>query len=1259
MIPEGADIQVLSHVDDADVGLLPLKMGHFTVHASLSEPWLRAAAARGESSITAFLGFRPGEVEGDFSGYYSVRPSASDPAAHRRRLDQPLQDTDAGGRAAGATGLSSLRGWWRPWPWLPGLDPFLLMVHSYQDRACLVVGGLPGSVTEPVLGSWLRRLSGLSTVVRLVEDPLVLLTCTGSGTHQELADSVGRLVWFPEGTTSLSAGLIVGEDRAVKARVIVGRDGAGSGRFRSVYPQGPTGDRVRWAYRRRFASSATDWLVEHAADLGVEAPAGARPLLFGGSRLRGLAYFDRRDRASRSAALDSSALEPSYVAWTPNHAYQPGAPAQAGQATEAGRPWNTRELGELPFHPDAAAVVVGYFADGRFAVYDERSGLSYWETPLAFGQRLGKDLAAAADGPTWAGLPSRVVLLTDFDAVPARARADVARGIGGPELITVNVPASLFLDEDPGRAPTTRIALLPGNDATTVVPKWTFTTPQGISVPLSREPGVRDSGMQTVEEALRAADLPLTVAPGAADRSEKGSTSAQNGVSGPAQPGPPFDEAVWRERSDALHEHARSSDDLVEAVVEWIQAHLQLGRARGLLDGPGSSLSPQIHAAAERRLAQTHDRLTAAETHFDVCSSRLVVLGLARLADEHDLGSAGHRNVMREAGKLLGRARIVIGTDNKSKHLREAQQQVRELIAEQIRWGNPAKASAAAYGADLFTKNGLAGGALEVGGRNLTEAFRTQCRMIETEVQDAITERERSLAAETARTEEDSAEVVDEVGQAARAQAPHIDRVAAEREIAEMKRQAPAEVLSRQRLYLVELIDGLKQSLAAEQTGAAPGAHLLSRHELDGFNRNLTRVEVKLKKMIVGPTGHRGHHELLERSIGQHPDFGAKLSDARYNNATELARGLSGWVEAKENRHNEKLLAQQIFADGQVEELIDVLLARIWRRLPDLPNADLITSELASGVSSFEPDRRLGQYVPYFHRTTLPPHLEHLEAASWREPDNVLAVLREPTRFDLREKVMVLHDLSDYFGNVRHTPRTHGTGMIPRTSEHVLHSTTEVDARGYRVASSTDRARNPITRPDGTTKNHQPTSDENAAWTILARERRIPVWGGPSATAVRMFKLTDWFGGSRYEIGALAYGVFAFWRLHYDHTTPLAYHTLHEVLDIAQNFGLSYAMNDQTATLGTIAISAAAHEARCLATDLRSDVVPVPLSSTGDQRSDLHALAARLDAERRAADDASTTSEQLEAYARLLSELEHAKNQVGLVATLGPPATRT
>ncbi|MCX4596500.1 hypothetical protein OG819_44705 [Streptomyces sp. NBC_01549] len=1159
-----------------------------------------------------------GVVHASLPGLAAGTAAAGDPIAGQLASD---------GAAVDVTGYYLLGLWpsrwpvladWRTWPWPPGLDPFFLMAHSTPEgQMCLMVDGLMHPVTDQALGSWLGTRPELSTSERALEDPVVLLTC-GLGARQQLADLLGRLSWVAHGETTVGVKPLDGVGRTAGSKVRLGvrgtTDGLG-GQFRSAYPQGPAGDRVRWAYRSRFTSSPAHWLVERSAS-ATRAPAGLRPYMFGGKRALGLCYFDLRDRASRASVLNAAVLGSTHVEWTPNDAYRPAATAHtdpvAGLLRAVSRPWHSRDLGELPFSLDGVAIVACYFDGGLFAVYDEEQDVSYWETPEAFGLRLRKDLAAAqAGGPAWGPSPRSVLLLTDCDAVPGSARREVARGLGGPELITVNMPSALSPDKDqePGVS-RARIALLPGTHGTTVVPKWTRTTSQGSSVTLSPAPDVLGAGVQTAEKTLRA-DLLLTVATGAADRSER--------------PVTPFDEAAWRERSDAVHDFARSSEDLVAAVGDLIQAYVQLGRARGLVDGPGSSLSPQIYAAAELRLAQARDRLTVAETYLDVRSSRLVALGLARPADEHDLDPAGKRDAMREADGLLGRARIVIGTDDKSERIREAQQRVRELVAEQIRSGHRAEA----LGPDLFTKSGLAGGALEVAGQNLTEVFREQSRTIESEVQDAISKREHSLAAQTADAGKESAEL----------------------EIAEMKRQAPVEILSRQRSCLVELIDGLKQRLATEQTGAAPGVRPLSQRELDGFKENLSRVEVKLRKMIVEPTGHRGHHELLERSIGRHPDFGAKMFEAKYNNATELARGLSGWVEAKGNRHNEKLLAQQIFADGQVEELIDVLLARIWHRLPDLPNADLIRSELASGVSSFEPGRRLGQYVPYFHSDNLPPHLEHLEAATWREPDHVLAVLREPTRFDLREKVMVLHDLADYFDIPKHTPRTHGSGMLPDTPG-VKQSTTEVNAHGYRVASLTDRVRNPIVRSDGTTKDHQQTSNENAAWTILARERRIPVWAGPSYTAVRMFKLTDWFGGSRYEIGAVAYGVFAFWRLHYDHTTKPAYHTLHEVLDLAQNFGLAYTVNSQTATLGTISTSAAAHEARSLATDLRSGTLPVSAGITAAQRSGFHALAARLDTERQAAVHANLISEKLESYTRLLNELEHAKTQLGLTTTL-------
>lgn len=513
-----ASAPVLTELDGKDVTLRSLTVNGGVLHASL--PGLTPGIAAARDPIAALLARNRAAV--DFTGYYLQGLPPSRPL---------LAD-------------------WRPWPWPRGLNPFLLMAHSSpQNQLCLMVDGEARPVADQALGSWLRALPDLNTSKRPLEDPVVVLTCSTGAMRAQIADMVGRLVWFPHGEMTVGAKPLDAVGRAAGDRVRLGlrrtEDGEG-GRFRSSYPQGPAGDRVRFAYRSRFAFRPADWLVERSAAPGTRAPAGMRPYPIGGERALGLSYFDRRDRASRLSALAAPMLGPSYVAWTPNDAYQPGTSAHAGPVVgvprAAARPWHTRELGELPFDLDGVATVACYFADGLFAVYDERQDLTYWEMPLAFGRRLRKDLAAAQA----AGPPPRVLLLTDFDAISENAREQVVQGLGGPELITVNVPSTLFLDEDSQHgAPRSRIALLPAISGL-AAPVWTATTTAGTSTTLS--PGPRDLGDRT-HRAL----------------SEEDSVSAQDDVSSLVEPGASFDEAAWREQS--------------AAVLEWVLKGVKERRA--------------------------------------------------------------------------------------------------------------------------------------------------------------------------------------------------------------------------------------------------------------------------------------------------------------------------------------------------------------------------------------------------------------------------------------------------------------------------------------------------------------------------------------------------------------------------------------------------------------------------------------------------------------------------------------------------------
>ncbi|WP_052442323.1 eCIS core domain-containing protein [Streptacidiphilus neutrinimicus] len=401
----------------------------------------------------------------------------------------------------------------------------------------------------------------------------------------------------------------------------------------------------------------------------------------------------------------------------------------------------------------------------------------------------------------------------------------------------------------------------------------------------------------------------------------------------------------------------------------------------------------------------------------------------------------------------------------------------------------------------------------------------------------------------------------------------------------EYKQRTSALPPREQELVLDTMVKEVTKGFLGE---AAPN---FSRDERTAFVNEQNRIDWQLRKAIVAPVGYKGYHPVLKGQVGRHPDFGAKNHDIRVNNYTELARNLMGWVYAKDNRHREKEAALDVQNGGQVELFLNVVLRRVARFAQEVQRARgmsprqiaVMHEELRTGLSHIESqpliqgrhgpihdrkkaDQPVGAYLAYFDGTFNPKFANSRLATRMIDKGGLLALLETPEKFSFRDKMIALHDLSEYFGHSRHTPPTMGKEAVAEIDDEDTWSTAGWDGQGRRLQVH-DRGQNPVVKADGTVKEHPSTRNENSLTTRLARSRNVPVWAGQSYTAARMFKLAQASGASREEIAAVGWGIFSFWRLDFDHTTEFAYHTLHEVMDIAQNYDVPYDIDDRYASL--------------------------------------------------------------------------------------------
>ncbi|WP_399936785.1 hypothetical protein ACGH52_00920 [Streptomyces sp. BBFR25] len=633
------------------------------------------------------------------------------------------------------------------------------------------------------------------------------------------------------------------------------------------------------------------------------------------------------------------------------------------------------------------------------------------------------------------------------------------------------------------------------------------------------------------------------------------------------------------ERLGAMEEFAGAAQGLAEAFTRG-------AALRERIDGAGSS--------GDTRSAAAHAQvLDSALSRFDAAERRMEEVGLGDLSGRDDpllpaqlseLPASRFLALMERAGRLLGSPAVVFGSERVLREAADTYRAATVAVAAELLQGD--EASARTLAADLSEQLGtsrerLPGGAVTVGGHDLTRDFWETARDLEEGLERDLEHlrAQLDLRIKQANAPKQAPSVRSRIsgwfGMRSRPVGPAVDPAEEIEELRDEIAALPADVLREQRRHLADLVRHIERSLENEYHH-----ELLDEREWQALRADRDRIRKRLSRLIVEPTGHRGHHDLLSRSIGRHPDFGAKRQDIMVDTYSDLARGVMGWIAAKPNRHAEKELALRVESEGRVEPLLDVLLTRIHTHVRGLPDGQRMLAEMEAGFSHVD-GTPLGAYLRHFNRRNLPEDLAHL-ATTVGDRGGMAGVLRDPAGFGFRDKMMVLHDLMEYFKASSHYPPTYGSGLLPEDTLHDQQATVVIGADGRRTHSSAHRAQNVL--KDGT--KHPSTRDEHAPSTILARTLRIPVWAGQSNTAMRMFNMARWAGASRHEIAAEAWGIFAFWRLHYDHREKLAYHTLHETLDVASNFGVTYSLTDRAAGLADVSVEAALAEMETKAAEL-------------------------------------------------------------------------
>lgn len=242
--------------------------------------------------------------------------------------------------------------------------------------------------------------------------------------------------------------------------------------------------------------------------------------------------------------------------------------------------------------------------------------------------------------------------------------------------------------------------------------------------------------------------------------------------------------------------------------------------------------------------------------------------------------------------------------------------------------------------------------------------------------------------------------------------------------------------------------------------------------------------------------------------------FKHKAQARQYDTFEELGFALALFIKTRDARKQEKALAALTLQSDYFATALLLLLTECRERLAaeaksgdKTPIGDFAKHVLAEGIS--------GEYLSFYGGFE--------KAADWTRTKTI------------PQRIGILHDLATHLEKAK-----------------IVQS----KAKPYKVTSV-----------DGTTETVTAAKRLGASWGTtdlsagpikIANDNLMPMYARHSLTTACMLEMATLMDGSGSYNEAVAWSIFAFWRLIYDKTaTP--YHTFHEVMDIAlHNFGVPY-----------------------------------------------------------------------------------------------------